>query len=300
MFTATYNLSAQIKAKLDKIDRFYREIVLVPLSPKIESQLKWSATLAHIEGWATLANQPLSKNNIIDIFERLHAKHTSEQVTKVLRYKDALTYIREFWSANPTPVTFSSIKELANILGVQPGSQPEIESLLTYLQTGSMHPVIQAAIVQVSFYPSRLAHLTSLLFLARYGYDLRGYLALEDFWSLDKDNYLSAVQKAVKSENVTTWLEYFCEAVIVQMTKVQSAIGNTVTLIDQGITKHITVRQKAILANLEKPGLSITNRQVQAMFNISQVTASRDLAGLAKAGFLVSHGLGRSTSYTKI
>ena len=300
MFTISYNISASLKSKLAKIDNLYQTILLIPTSPGTESQLRRLSTLAHIEGWANLANQPLSKNHVEDILTKFQAKNSSDLVTKVLAYKNALNYVYQHWSANPSPVDFNAISQLAQILRVQTGSQEGIESLLAYLQNGPMHPVIQSAIIQLVFYPSRLAHLASLLFLARFGYHLRGYLNLEDYWYQNKSDYLQFIQKASKSQNASIWLDFFAQAIIIQMSAVQEYLISPPSPSHQYALKKLAGRQKTILTYLEKPGSTIANKQVQALFGISQVTASRDLAALSISGLLAPHGSGRSTSYTKL
>jgi Fic family protein len=247
-----------------------------------------------------LANQPLDKDSTIDIVSNFQAKNVSPMVAKVLNYKNALNYVREYWSANPAQVTFETVKELSDTLGVNYGSRQAIEPLLAYLQTGQIHPVIQAALAHLYFYPNRSAYLLSLLFLARAGYDLRGWLSLEDCWSQNRQSYLQVLQQSTTAANSTIWIEYFCQALIVQMTAIKTDLQNLSINISQRVTKSINGRQKDILALAEQADGPITNRQVQAAFNVSQITASRDLAKLSIVGLLAAHGSGRSTSYTKI
>lgn len=299
MFSVSYNLSSTLKTTLVKIDALYKEILLLPVSPKIETHFRWLATLARLEGWANLSNQPASQAFIRDILSRVHTRTTSPLVDKLLRYKKAVNYVRELWTGNTSRVTFSTIKDLAGELGVQSGSQEGIDSLLTYLQTGQIHPVLQAAIVHLYFFPSRLAYLSAGLFLARAGYDLRGWLSLEDFWNQSKTEYLQIVQKANTSANTTLWLEYFCFAVAAQMTTLKTALLSLASTPAPTTLKRINHRQKEILHLLEKPETPITNKQVQELFQVSQITASRDLARLSLVGHLLPHGKGRSTYYTK-
>lgn len=298
MLPASYTLSSSLKKSLTEIDRLYQTILTTPVSPKTENLLRWDTTLAHLSGWASLSDQPLTPAQLQDIVTRVHTKRTSPLVAKIIDYKMALNYIRERWCANPATVTFDTVKELSVILGVQHGSQPEIESLLTHLQTGILHPVIQSAMTHLSFYPNRLCYLLSLLFLAKSGYDLRGWLSLEDYWNSHKDQYLKTLQPTANSSNAL-WLDYYCQAMASQMASLKS---NLISLsISPGPTasKHLTDRQKTILNHLNTPESSITNRQVQALFKVSQITASRELARLSSSGLLIPHGSGRSTSYIR-
>lgn len=300
MFSVSYNLSSTLKATLVKVDNLYREILLLPVSPKIEAHLRWQTTLARLEGWANLSNQPVSQTAIRDILSRVHTRTTSPLVGKVLSYKNATNHVRELWSGNTAKVTFGTIKELASELGVHYGSQEGVDSLLNYLQTGQIHPVIQAAIIHFYFFPSRLAYLSAGLFLAKAGYDLRGWLSLEDYWNQNKAEYLQTVQKANTSANTTLWLEYFCTAVAAQMTTIKTALLSLISTPAPTTLKRLTTRQKEILHLLEKPETPITNKQVQEFFKVSQITASRDLARLSILGLLLPHGKGRATHYTRI
>jgi len=299
MFSVSYNVSVTLKTTLAKIDNLYRDILLLPVSPKIEAHLRWQTTLARLEGWACLSNQPVSQSFIRDILGRVHTRTTSPLVGKVLSYKNATNHVRELWSGNIAKVTFSTIKELASELGVHYGSQEGIDSLLNYLQTGQIHPVIQAAIIHLYFFPSRLAYLSASLFLAKAGYDLRGWLSLEDYWNQNKTEYLQVIQRASTSTNTTLWLEYFCTAMAAQMTTIKTSLFSLISTPAPTVLKRLTVRQKEILALLEKPETPMTNKQVQELFKVSQITASRDLARLSIVGLLLPHGKGRATYYTR-
>lgn len=297
MINISYTLSSKLKEKLSQADALRKEILLTPVAPQSEAAIRWQATLAHLEGWASLSNQP----SIINIVNQFHSQIPSPLAVKILNYRNALNYIREFWPASPAPVTFTTIKDLAEILTVSPGSEKEIQDLLAYLQTGQVHPLIQSATTHLYFFPSRLSYLASLVFLAKYSYDFRGWLSLEDYWNLNKPEYLQVIQQATHSANTTLWLEYFTQAIITQMGKLHLLLTSSLSAPStQAVLKRLTNRQKEILSMLEKPDTSISNKVVQSTFKVSQVTASRDLAKLVSLDQLFVHGSGRSTYYTRV
>lgn len=302
MLIISYNLSPTLQDQLAKVESLRKKILLTPVSPRNDMILRWHATLAHISGWATLSNQPLTREAILDIINSTHTKITTSLSTKVLDYKRCLDTIYLNWSASTEPATISTILDLAKTLSVNHGSEKEIGSLLTYLQAGEVNPLIQSAMTHLYFYPSRLSYLGSLLFLAKYGYDLRGWLSLEDFWSHNRDGYLKAIQQATKSATVTLWLEYFCQAIISQMEKVYASLTHpTITIDAQPLSFwSLTDRQKAIVEQLNQPNISIANKKIQLLFKVSQITASRDLAKLVSLGLIFPHGHGRSTYYTRV
>lgn len=300
MILNSFTLSPAIKTKLIKIDSLFKEILVFPLSPKIENELRNQAIISRLEGWAILANQSLTKKELTEMLGLYQAKNNSPLIAKVLGYKNAINYVRENWTGNYLPVTYQTIYELFNILDVSLLPQESVEPILAQLNVKELHPVVQAGLVHLAFYPSRSSYLLSLLYLSKAGYDLRGWLSLESCWSQNKDSYLKVIQDATTSTNSTQWLEYFCEAVILQMTKVKSDISELTSIPHQNVSKYINKRQEGIIEFIQQSPVPVTNRQIQAEFNISQVTASRDLAKLSIAGLIATHGSGRSTSYTKI
>lgn len=295
-------MSPTLKDQLAKVENLRKKILLTPVSPRTDMLLRWHAALAHLTGWASLSNQPLTRDAILEIIDSTHTKTTTSLSTKVLNYKRCLDSIYLNWPANPDPATPATILELAQTLAVSHGSEKEIASLLAYLQAGEVNPLIQSAMAHLYFYPNRLSYLASLLFLAKYGYDLRGWLSLEDYWSRDKDRYLKVIQQATESATVTLWLEYFCQAIIDQMEKVYASLAHPTTTVDAQPFSfwYLTDRQKAIVEQLNQPGISITNKKIQSVFKVSQITASRDLAKLVSLGVIFPHGHGRSTYYTRV
>lgn len=187
--------------------------------------------------------------------------------------------------------------------------EPSLRALFLDLQIKKDHPVIQAATAQMQLIRispfsdgnGRIARLLGYLLLYKYGYDSRSLLNLETFFDREKESFQGATSAAFRTGNLTSWLEYYGHAVEVQMEEVLNLLKKAqARRID---TKNHIVdlneRQRSILEYLEKPDLSITNRVVQKKFEISQITASRDLAKLAILGLVVPHGRGRSTSYSR-
>ncbi len=302
MLIISYNLSPTLKERMAKTEALRKKILLLPASPHTELILRWQTTLDHLSGWALLSNQPSTKNDIQSIILNTHSYSTTSFQTKVLNYKKALNYVYQEWPANPESVTVNTILDLAKILSVNYGSEKEIESLLTYLQAKDMDPIIQAAVSHLFFYPNRLCYLVSLLFLTKHGYDLRGWLNLEEYWNQDKDRYLKMVQEAAQSATITRWLEYYCQAMIDQMEKIASFLSSSPQTL-HSIPRtfwRLTDRQKAIIDILGQPGSTITNKTVQSRFEVSHVTASRELSKLSSLGLIFPHGSGRSIYYTRV
>ena len=133
--------------------------------------------------------------------------------------------------------------------------------------------------------------------LAKYGYDLRGLLILEDYYRNEIVSLKEAINSIEKYKNATKWLEYFTEGVKEGTEKVLKTLSERSDL--SGYSWKLNERQKKILDNFNSPDAKITNKKVQKMFVISQITASRDLSKMVNLGLLLPHGKGRSVFYTK-
>jgi len=102
------------------------------------------------------------------------------------------------------------------------------------------------------------------------------------------------------SRNLTIFLEYYANGISERLAEVEKDVA--------GIRLHLNIpardfeindRQREMLVLFEQPDMSLTNRKVQKLFKVSQITASRDLARMAALGLIFAHGKGRSVYYTK-
>jgi Fic family protein len=145
------------------------------------------------------------------------------------------------------------------------------------------------------------ARLVHYLFLAKYGFDIRGYVTAERVWQDDTATYTRLIDAYIKDHTLTRWLEYIAQSM-------QTTLETTLTDIQESRFHieypasfwELSDRQKEILKCMENPQASMTNRQVHKRFKVSQITASRDLSRLTSLGLLYPHGKGRSVYYTKI
>jgi hypothetical protein len=300
MIIFSYNLSPLLTSQLKNIDKLRSRILLTPVSPILLHELVWKSTFAHLSGWASLSNQPISSDTLQNILLGPGDNRTSTSfIKKAQDYRSALNHLWLDWTANPKAITAADLKRLADTLGVSFKHEEEVNSLLGYIQTGSVHPIIQSAITHLYFYPSRLSYLSSLLVLYKHGFSLNRLLSLEDYWSQNKQAYLSVIQSATKLGQITLWLEYYCQALITQMEVIAKTLSTPNPISKSSTHWQLSLRQKSILSLLDPPGSTITNRQVQSHFKVSQITASRDLAKLTSLNLLIPRGHGRSTTYTR-
>lgn len=230
----------------------------------------------------------------------------------VFRYKQCLDSLYTTYLATKKQISYKTFLEFTSVLKLRVDHswlETSSQKMFSYLSGGNDHPVVQAAISYIyiatlerkktSF--GLLAGLMAYVFLYKYGYDLNGMLVLEEELSQKRENMDKLLGEQTEKNLLTNFLEYFTEIYILCCEKILRQITNSKSRMDiSSRFFDLNSRQKEILLFLEKPGSAITNRDVQKMFHISQITASRDLTDLASLGALFPHGKGRSVSYTKV
>lgn len=310
MIGLSYQLSPPLKDSLQKIEHLRRQILLAPLPRKTEQQLRFEAMINRLYWSLSLSENTLTRKEMINLVTKEGKEKLTKEQKEVVSLKKALDYISWEWlvsSKTVTPKTVIMLHELAC-----PGSLRLAEGRLTpfldYLQVNLENPIVQAGITQIQLIQlapftdgnGRTARLLALLFLYKYGYDFRGLLCLEEFWRKDLTGFRTHTETAVKTGSLTSWLGYFAKAAETQLEKIATLVSSPhVAPTLAGSFWEISDRQKEIVNHLEEPGASLTNRKIQNLFKVSQITASRDLAKLATLGLLFPHGKGRSVYYTK-
>lgn len=187
---------------------------------------------------------------------------------------------------------------------------PDISDLLNLLQARPEHPFISAGIAQIQCqlisqtYLEELnglfARVLSYLVLYQRGFDIRRLVFLEHAWTQDMHAYQSQIQTTYAYKGLNPWLEYFLSSAVESLSWTLSRLeSRPQTDLPQAFFE-LTDRQKAILSLLDYPGTTVTNRTIQKKFQVSQITASRDLSRLASLGLIFTHGKGRSVYYSKV
>lgn len=318
MINLPYNLSENLAQTLKESDRVKNEILTTPLAPNIELRHRWETTIEKIYWGLTLADNPLSKKEMAKLLNGQVLKKMSDHQKEVFGYAKTINYIRNHWTASKNNLT---AKDILNIYDLSckeafgsttayfKSKQKEVEEILNYIESGKDHPIIKAGLLQIEIIKlspfengtGRTARLLSQLILSKYGYDVRGLLCIEDYYRNDLVALKTASFSVERYKSATIWLEYFSEGVLESLKKTQDKLSNNKTTnVTSNSFWKLNDRLQKIIDLMENPNIKITNKEVQKRFNVSQITASRDLAKLASLGILLSHGKGRSVSYSKI
>lgn len=315
MATLAYNLSNNLQTYLEKLDEYRTELALLPIPPQDEIRLQWEATLERVYWLLLLSEQDISKKKIQETLSTSKKKYSSAE-RKILNHKQAFEYIKQEWQGTTKSITISGFRKLQIILtknidessSISGSKKSNVERVVTYLENSKEHPVIKAGIAQIQtsysfpfeegyFLPGVIPY----LFLYKDGYTFRELLAIEEFYRRDLMAFRHAREEVRRSENLTLWLEYFAYGILVQARKaLKSARDRKFSTEVPAKFFKLNDRQKGILESLDEPGAKISNKDVRKKYDISQITASRDLSELEDLGLLFKHGKGRSTYYTKV
>lgn len=319
MLAFSYTTSLELRELLNQIDSLRTQLLTLPLPPKTESKLKWEATA--IRTWATLslAGLDIPKHEVATILANATKKNPGTAM--IYAERTAYDWIHDNWRGNPKPITIGAMETLfMTLYGEKQAArnmfsavEKNLHELLLYLDTKQEHPAIQSAIVhmQLLVRPPDLvpkwednglfARMGAYLFLAKYGYDVRGFIHPERVWLAVPATYAHLTDDYRTTGNLTMWLEYIAQSLVTNLTTIMEDIEASAFHIEFPASFwNITDRQKEILGALDEPGSKVTNRVVQKKFHLSQITASRDLTKLTSLGLLYPHGKGRSVYYTKI
>ncbi len=311
MLSLSYSFSPKLKKSIEDIDLLRTKLLVTPISPRDELVFRWETTIDRLHSLPTTTQEPITKTEIANLLSTYNPKKTTIKEQELINYKKALDFLHHTWIASESKVTSEEILVLYDIacaptLGRALNFENyivQLEEFLKYLQTGQEIPMIQAGLVFIKLLKDpifrqgneRVAILTSYLFLYKHGYNMRGFLVLEDLFA-HSENLLSQSESAL-----TISLEDFTQVVLTHLVKMEDKIvRRRFSSSLPAKLLQFNERQKEVLNYLESPEVKITNHQVQKMFGVSQITASRDLSRLAGLGLLFAHGKGRSIYYTKV
>lgn len=318
MVNLAFHLSDTLAQNIKTSSALRERILLNPISPKKEIKTRWEASLEKVYWGLTLADNPLSKKQMAKIISDPPLKKMNDHQKEVVSYKNAIDYIRNNWNGSKNILDTKDVLNLYDIscksvfgstAAYFKSKEQEVLQILKYVESGNDHPIIKAGLIQIEIIKlspfenatGRVARLLSHLILAKYGYDVRGFLCLENYYRSDLVAFKTATNSIEKYKSATVWLEYFSQGVVQSLEKVLNDIQNDrqINTVSSSYWK-LNDRLQKIINYLENPNLKITNKDVQKRFGVSQITASRDLTKLATMGILLAHGKGRSVFYTKI
>jgi Fic family protein len=188
-----------------------------------------------------------------------------------------------------------------------------VEQLCAWVNASEEPPAVQAALVHISLvgiHPfkdgnGRTARIAASLAMYRGGYRMPQFTSLEEWWGRHVESYYRAFDCLGSEWDLDADASPFIEAhVSAQATQVEAlslrnateralwTVLEDVAVHDLGLQERTThALYDAFFAR------EVTNRYYRSPADVSDVTASHDLAKLVASGLLASRGAGRSAHY---
>ncbi len=187
----------------------------------------------------------------------------------------------------------------------------EVNKFLTWFNskdTEEIDSVIEAGLVHyeiVRIHPfidgnGRTARILATLTLYKRGFDTKRFFALDDYYDHDRRNYYEVLGRVNQNTiDLTEWLEYFTEGVVVSIKAVKDKViglSKDIKFLKERGQIALNERQINIVENIMERG-EITNRDIREMFNISNRAALDEISKLLELKIIKQKGKGRSVHY---
>ncbi|MBU0671473.1 MAG: Fic family protein [Candidatus Margulisbacteria bacterium] len=172
------------------------------------------------------------------------------------------------------------------------------------------YPVLTAGIAHYEFvriHPfidgnGRVGRALATLILYKLNFDIKDFFTLDDYYNEDRASYYAALQSVdPESIDITQWLEYFVEGVMVQINRIKKEVYEL--SVDKhlkekiGGQKRLSGRQIEAFKCVRRHG-KITVGELAALTKVVTRTALRDLNKMREMGILKLIGkTGRSAYY---
>ncbi len=163
---------------------------------------------------------------------------------------------------------------------------PPLKAGIAHYQLVAIHPFLDGN--------GRTARALSNFILYRSGYDIKKLFSLEEYYDANSADYYEALQSVLMTGELTMWLDYFITGITEEMQRIKELVLTCSR--DKMGQVELSTRQLEILSYVEKHR-RITNRELQYLAQISNVSAYHELLGLVESGVLKRRGSGRGTYY---
>ena len=189
---------------------------------------------------------------------------------------------------------------------------------LNNLVSLKVHSVLRAGVVHyflVAVHPfiegnGRVARAMATLVLGGEGYDMRKLFSLEEYFDRDVQDYYAALQAVsnqdedLEKRDLTSWLEYFTQALAVELTKVKDRVRN-LSMDDRlknkvGRQIALSERQIKIVEYLKENDELYMRDAKELVPNVSEDTLLRDMTDLMRKKLVKKRGQTKAARYVLV
>jgi Fic family protein len=169
---------------------------------------------------------------------------------------------------------------------------PVVVAGLSHYEFVRIHPFVDGN--------GRTARALATLILNQREFDIKRFFALDDYYDSDRNAYYSALKSVdQKTLDLTQWLEYFTDGVLLSISKVKEKV---LQLSLEGHKKAargqvaLTEKQTKIIEQIISDG-RITSGEIQKMLKISRQAAHKELIKLIELDLIEQKGAGKAIYY---
>ncbi|VVB92738.1 Fic/DOC family protein [uncultured archaeon] len=169
---------------------------------------------------------------------------------------------------------------------------PVIVAGLSHYEFVRIHPFIDGN--------GRTARALATLILNQRDFDIKKFFALDDYYDSDRNAYYNALKSVdPKTLDLTQWLEYFTDGVLLSISKVKEKV---LQLSLEGHKKAargqiaLTEKQTNVVEYIISNG-RITSGEIQKMLKISRQAAHKELIKLIELNLIEQKGAGKAIYY---
>ena len=336
MFEPQFTYTDKIVNYIAKIASAKEVISNAKIIPLYDAKLKQDALIRSSHYSTSIEGNPLNLDEVKTLINN-NEKPTTKAEQEVLNYFNVLNQLNNYCDKPITKNTILSVhKDLTKDLLKNPEYEGKfrdtrvfignlhtqkinymppdaykvpylVDELLDWLNnsTDEMYPVIIAGILHyelVRIHPfvdgnGRTSRLMATLILSIHKFNIDNYFTLDEFYNIDRQAYVDALNSADKNHDLTNWLEYFCRGVLYSIDKVKSEVLKLAEITSKYDTAiQLTPNEISVLTLLEEKK-HIQNKDIQGMLNISPQASYKIIKKLKDKKLIKSIGKGRNTEY---
>lgn len=306
-FNLKWNYTNKLVNDLLKINRAKEVVDLLELPVSIEEEIKKETMAKRVHYSTKIEGNKLKLNEVKEVIENNKESH-ERNVLEVRNYFNALMYLNKEAENNNTitedlilkthnlvsgkHLTYkNSFRDDQNVVKdsetgtivYMPPEAKDIKNLINQMikefngkNTNDIPIPIKAGIVAYEFvtiHPfwdgnGRLSRLLATYILKAYGYDLKGFYVVEEFYDKNIDDYYNSLQMGLhhnfyfgrKDADITQWLEYF----IGTMANTFEAVGERVKEIYKNSKEEMNIIDTLDKRERWVANYIITNNKIKA------------------------------------
>ncbi|OIP57437.1 MAG: hypothetical protein COX79_01620 [Candidatus Levybacteria bacterium CG_4_10_14_0_2_um_filter_36_16] len=340
MYSPTFTITNAIVRNIGSIEAAREIIENAPLLPYWEKKFQEEAAVRSVHFGTHIEGNELSFVQVQKVLDGERIVARERDVQEVINYRKVLDYIGRRAKNEIDEDTIKELHKIVvtNILPMDVSGEYrqkevviknsvtgevafrppkvievpwQIKELIQFIKDeNEIHPVLKAGIVHYEFvriHPfldgnGRVGRALSMLVLFKFGYDIRQFFSLEEYFDKNPEDYYSSLQNVQNNKGIQTeWLTYFTQCLAQELGKIKAKIEHI--SIDNNLKKKLggpvmlSERQLKIIEYIQEIGY-MENKEYGTLFPmVSEDTVLREVQDLVKKGLLKKQGVTKGVKY---